>query len=128
MAERMIKMDFVGILTSLLIIAGLVEAVAEIIKPPYLQLKNIVLAVQSKPLATECSKYEKRVITVVLSLTICIVGKYGINMAAWDEPLIVQYITAGVIASLGSNVLHLLLSIAISIKDAIEKVKQATPE
>ena len=119
-------MDFVSILTSLLIIAGLVEAVAEIIKPPYLQLKNIVLLIQNKPKALECSKYEKRIVAVILSLMICIIGKYGIDMQAWDEPLIVQYITAGVIASLGSNVLHLLLSIAISIKDAIEKVKQST--
>jgi hypothetical protein len=118
-------MDFVSILTSLLIIAGVVEAVAEIIKPPYLQLKNIVLLLQKKPAAVECSKYEKRLIAVILSLTICIVGKFGIDMKAWNEPVIVQYITAGIAASLGSNMLHLFLSIAISVKDAIEKVKQA---
>jgi hypothetical protein len=122
----MIKMDFVGILTSLLIIAGRVEVVAELVKPPYLQLKNIILLIQKKPAAIECSKYEKRIITIILSLTICIIGKYGVDMQAWNEPLMIQYITAGVIASLGSNVLHILLSIAVSINDAIQKLKQAT--
>jgi hypothetical protein len=118
-------MDFVSILESLLILAGLVEAVSELVKTPYLQGKNAVLVAYNKPKVTELSAYEKRVITVILSLIICVGAGFGIDIPSWQEPVLMQYIIAGIFASLGSNVLHLLLSIGIAIKDAIEKVKAA---
>jgi hypothetical protein len=119
------KMDFVSILESLLILAGLVEAVSEIVKAPYLTAKNAVLVYQGKPKENELSSYEKRVITVILSLAICIGAGFGIDIPAWSEPALLQYIIAGIFASLGSNILHMLLSIAIAVKDAIEKIKEA---
>lgn len=121
-------MDLTGILQSLLILAGLVEAVSEIVKTPYLQLKNVILQAYKKPSATELTKYEKRIISVILSLIICISARFGIDIPAWEEPALLQFIIAGIFASLGSNILHMLLSIAIAVKEAIEKVKQATNE
>jgi hypothetical protein len=121
-------MDFVTILESLLIVAGLIEIFSEIIKTPYLKFKNTILLAYNKPQVKECTKYEKRIISTILSLAVCIVAKFGVDIPAWNESALLQYIIAGVFASLGSNILHMLLSIGIAFKELLEKVNQAKPK
>jgi hypothetical protein len=120
-----IKVDFIAIFTSLLLIAGVVEALMEVLKGPYVQIKNIFLVIAKKALAKEMSAYEKRFLTLLLGVLICLAAGFGVDIPAWSEPLWFQCILAGILVSLGSNMLHLLLSIAVAIKDAVEKVKQA---
>jgi hypothetical protein len=117
-------MDFVAILTSLLLIAGIVEALMEVLKGPYLQVKNIFLVLLKRALAKEMTGYEKRFLTLIVALIICLSAGFGVDIPAYDEPVWLQCLLAGILVSLGSNMLHLLLSIAVAIKDGIEKIRE----
>jgi hypothetical protein len=45
-----------------------------------------------------------------------------------NEAALIQFILAGLVASLGSNVLHAILSIILAIKNNAENIKNGTVE
>jgi hypothetical protein len=111
-------MDFVTMLGVLLGVSVAVERAAEIIKPLYLKIINNYL----KTPRTECTKIEKEIMSILLGPVICIVAQVGIDLPGISEANIIQQILAGLVASLGSNVLHALMSIILAIKNSAETV------
>jgi hypothetical protein len=109
-------MSFVEMLGVLSSISVGIERVTEVIKPIYLEIKNEIL----KKDFAECSRLEKRIITIIIGIITCIFTRIGIDIPGVNEPLIVQAILAGFISSFGSNVLHTLLTILTGFKDATE--------
>jgi hypothetical protein len=119
----MIKMDLITTLGIVAATAVAVERGVTVIKPLYLKVKNTF----AKTPATECTKTEKEIITVILGPVICIVAQIGIDIPGVTENAYVQYVLAGLLASLGSNVLHALLSIILAIKNSAEEIKTPNP-
>lgn len=109
-------MSFKDTFTIIASIAVIVERVTEIFKPIYLKIKNGFMKTEQ----TECTKLEKTIITIIISPIVCLLMQFGIDIPILDEPLAVQQILAGMIASFGSNVLHITLSILTGIKDTTE--------
>ena len=105
--------ELTGILVS---IAAAVERTTEIIKPIYIKVKSILLKMEF----TECTNLEKKIISIIISIIFCIFLKVYIDIPGVNEPVIVQPILAGLVSSLGSNVLHTLLTILTGIKDGTE--------
>lgn len=112
-------MDFVTVLTIILAVAIAVERVIEVIKPLYLQIKNKLLGKEYQ----ECSKTEKIVMTILLGPVMCIIAQIGIDIPKVNEAAVIQYILAGLVSSMGSNVIHALLNIVVALKDAAEGIK-----
>ena len=112
-------MDIVTVLTIVLAVAIAIERVMEIVKPLYLKVKNAF----AKQVYKECDKTEKIIMTVLLGPVLCIAGGIGIDIPGITEPVIVQAVLTGLFASIGSNVLHILLSIVIAIKNATEGIR-----
>lgn len=111
-------MDIQAILMVVLAVAVAVERTAEIVKPLYLNLKNKLGIARY----TECTKTEKVIITVLLGPIMCVVG--GLNLGITEPPLLIQSVLMGLIASLGSNTIHALLSTVVAVKDAAEGIKR----
>jgi hypothetical protein len=111
-------MDFITALSIILGAAVASERATELIKPLYLKIKNQY----SKTQYAECTKTEKEVMTILVAPLICIVARIGIDLPGLNESTIVQQLLAGLIASLGSNVLHALMSIVLAIKDSAEGI------
>jgi hypothetical protein len=109
-------MSFEDILGTTASVAFAVERVTEIIKPSYLAIKNKIL----KQNQLECTKPEKIFITIFIGMLLCLTMKVGINVQGIPESGILRQILAGLVSSLGSNVLHALLSIATGLKDTVE--------
>jgi hypothetical protein len=113
-------MDFKGLFPILMTAATVLERLIEAVKPLYLQIKNRF----SKIKYSECSKTEKIIMSVILGPVLCISARIGIDIPQLNEPALIQYISAGLIISLGSNYLHAVLSIVIAIKDAAEGLRR----
>jgi len=109
-------MDFAAVSAILLAVAVGLERLIEVVKPLYLQIKNKISKVQYE----ECSKAEKIIMSIILGPVLCILAQIGIDVPYVNEGALIQYILAGLLASLGSNVLHVVLSIIVAIKDAAE--------
>lgn len=113
-------MNLLTMLTIVLAVAIAVERVVEIIKPLYLNIKNVF----AKNIYTDCSKTEKIIMTILLGPVMCTIAKIGIDIPSVNEAAAIQYILAGLLASMGSNYLHTLLSIIIAIKNGAEGVNK----
>lgn len=109
-------MDIKSILTVLLAVAIATERLLEVIKPLYLKIKNYFGSY------TECTKSEKIIMSVVTGPLLCIIAGIGIDIPGVSH--IVQAILTGLFASIGSNVIHSLLSLVVAFKDAAERIKQ----
>jgi hypothetical protein len=112
-------MDLITILIILLTVAIGIERVLEIIKPLYLEIKNYF----GKMKFSECSKMEKIIMSILIGPSMCIISQIGIDIPSVNEAALIQYILAGLIASMGSNFIHTLLSIAVALKDGAESIK-----
>jgi len=112
-------MEFSVLLGIICATAVALERLVELIKPFYLQIKSYVTGKAS----AECSMNEKKVMTILLGPVMCIVGKIGIDIPNVNESAVIQYILAGLVASLGSNVLHALMNIILAIKNNAENIK-----
>ena len=116
-------MDIITVLTIILAVAIAVERVAGGIKPLYLQVKNTF----AKRKYLECSKVEKEVLTILLGPVMCIIAQIGIDIPQVNEAAVIQYILAGLVASLGSNTLHALLNIVLAVKNNAEGIEGINP-
>jgi hypothetical protein len=117
-------MDFTTLLGIIVAAAIALERLVEVIKPFYLQIKNYFLGKKYEA----CSETEKKVMTILLGPVMCIVAQIGIDIPSVNEAALIQYILAGLVASLGSNVLHAMLSIILAIKNNAENIKNETIE
>jgi hypothetical protein len=111
--------NIIMVLIILLAVAGAIERLVEVIKPVYLQVKNAI----TKAGFQECTKSEKIVMSILLGPALCIITQIGIDIPRVNESAIIQYILAGLLASMGSNILHTVLSILLAFKDAAEGIK-----
>lgn len=109
-------MSITDILSATASVAVAVERIMEILKPAYLAVKNKIF----KKEQTECTKMEKTTMTIVLSILICISMGIGINIPGIAASSLLQQIFAGLVASFGSSMLHMFLSILTGIKDTVE--------
>jgi len=124
MAERnVIYMDLASLLGILLAVSIGLERLIEFIKPFYLQIKTVVLG-KKYP---ECTAAEKRNLAILLGPVLCILAQIGIDLPQMNEAAIIQYILAGLVASLGSGTLHALYSIVIAIQKNAENLKNGNP-
>ena len=112
-------MEFSILLGIILATAIALERLVELIKPFYLQIKKYVLG----KVCADCSTTEKKVITILLGPVMCIIAQIGIDIPKVNESALIQYILAGLVASLGSNVLHAFLSIILAIQKNSESIK-----
>jgi len=103
-----------SVLANVLAVAIAVERLVEVIKPFYLKAKNAFLKHNDE----ECTKTEKIIMTVLVGPFICIVGGVGINISGVSA--VGQQVLCGLIASIGSNVIHTLLNIVVAFKDIAE--------
>ncbi|MEN6313269.1 MAG: hypothetical protein ABFD25_03355 [Clostridiaceae bacterium] len=110
-------MNIESVLTLVLAVAIAIERLVEVIKPLYLKIKNYF----GKYI--ECSKTEKIIMSVLVGPTLCIISGIGIDIPGIAEPVIVRAILTGLFASIGSNVIHTLLSLVVAFKDAAEGIK-----
>jgi len=110
-------MDIVTILGIIAGVSTSVERLAEVIKPLYLKAKSALL----KKTFDECSGFEKEAITMLLGPILCISLSINIGISVIN-PIMAQ-IFVGLLASLGSNVIHAIMSIVVAIKDNTECVK-----
>ncbi len=117
-------MDFTSLLGIIVAAAIALERLVEVIKPFYLQIKKYVTGKEY----LECSETEKKIMTILLGPVMCIVAQIGIDVPKVNEAALIQYILAGLVASLGSNVLHAILSIILAIKNNAENIKNGTVE
>ncbi len=109
-------MSIVDSLSIIAAVAAAVERIIEIIKPIYLKLRNRIM----KTDLSECTKAEKIMLSIFMGITICIILQIGIDLPAVNEPAFVQQLLAGLLSSLGSNLLHILLSILTGLKNVTE--------
>lgn len=103
-----------SVLAIVLAVAIAVERIVEVIKPLYLRAKNAVLKRNDE----ECTRTEKIIMTVLVGPILCIIGGVGISISGISAT--VQQILCGLIASIGSNVIHTLLNIIVAFKNAAE--------
>lgn len=109
-------MNIESVLTLVLAAAIATERLVEVIKPLYLKVKNYF----GKYI--ECSKTEKIIMSVLAGPILCIIAGIGIDIPGVST--LVQAILTGLFASIGSNVIHTLLSLVVAFKDAAEGIKQ----
>lgn len=117
-------MDLASLLGILLAVSIGLERLIEFIKPFYLQLKMAVLGKKYE----ECTPAEKRNMAILLGPVLCILAQIGIDLPQVNEAAIIQYILAGLVASLGSGTLHALYSIIVAIQKNAENLKNGTIE
>lgn len=108
------------LLTLLLASAIVVERVSEVIKPIYLNLKELFY----KQKFLECTPKEKVIISILVGCIVCIVGKIGLGISPDMLNINFQYVFTGLMTSLGSNIIHSLLSIVIALKNGAESIKK----
>lgn len=109
-------MSFIDMLGVTASVAVAVERTSEIIKPIYLKIKNCILKTEF----IECSSTEKSIMSIILGILICILTHVRVDIPGINEASLLQEILAGLISSLGSNVLHNILSILTAIKNTTE--------
>jgi hypothetical protein len=105
------------ILGILVLLAASVERLAEVVKPLYLKIKKLI----TKKEYAECDKSEKYIISIVIGVILGLVS--GVNLGIAGVPITVQQIGAGLIASLGSNFIHTLVTLFTAFKDQAETIK-----
>jgi hypothetical protein len=101
----------------ILAISIAIERLVEVVKPLYLQVKKVIL----KKEFAECSKAEKTIISIVVGIILGLVSGVSFGIPSISIPI--QGIIAGLVASIGSNVLHTLISLLGAFKEAAEDIK-----
>jgi hypothetical protein len=117
-------MDFTSLLGILLAVSIALERLIVFIQPFYLQIKSAILGKRY----TDCTPAEKRNMAILLGPVLCILAQIGIDLPQVNEAAIIQYILAGLVASLGSGTLHALYSIVVAIQKNAENLKNGTTE
>ncbi len=117
-------MDFVVLLGILLAVSIALERLIVFIQPFYLQIKSIILGRVYK----ECSSAEKRNMAILLGPVLCILARIGIDLPQINEAAIIQYMLAGLVASLGSGTLHALYSIVVAIQKNAESLRNGSAD
>lgn len=112
-------MDMVTSLGVLLAVSIALERLIVFIQPFYLQIKTVILG----KTYTECTAAEKRNMAILLGPVLCILAQIGIDLPQINEAAIIQYILAGLVASLGSGTLHALYNIVVAIQKNAENIK-----
>jgi len=117
-------MDLVSLLGVLLAVSIGLERLVEFIKPFYLQIKAVIFAKKYY----ECTAAEKRNMAILLGPVLCILSRIGIDLPQINEAAVIQYILAGLVASLGSSTLHAVYNIVLAIQKNAENLKNGTAE
>jgi hypothetical protein len=112
-----------ALMATLLAVSIGLERLVLFIQPFYLQLKKFFTAKEYK----ECTAAEKRNMAILLGPAICILAQIGIDLPQVNEPVVIQYILAGLAASLGSGTLHAVYSIIVAFQKNLENLKNGTP-
>ena len=112
-------MDLASLLGILLAVSIGLERLIVFIQPFYLLIKQVVLG----KVYEECTPAEKRNMAILLGPVLCILAQIGIDLPQVNEAAVIQYILAGLVASLGSGTLHALYSIVVAIQKNTEALK-----
>jgi hypothetical protein len=112
-----------AILATLLAVSIGLERLIVFIQPFYLKIKGYITG----KVYTECTAVEKRNMAILLGPATCILTQIGIDLPQVNEPAIIQYILAGLVASLGSGTLHSVYSIVVAFQKNLENLKNGTP-
>lgn len=113
----MVGMDQIIVqLTTLSGISIVVERTTQLVKTGYLQLKNAAF----KKNDPDISAFEKEILAIIVGIATCFTVGFGINLPNVVTPVFASYVLAGVIVSLGSNVIHALVTILITVKNNLE--------
>jgi cobalamin biosynthesis protein CobD/CbiB len=115
-------MDMATLLGVLLAVSIALERLIVFIQPFYLQIKAVILG----KTYTECTAAEKRNMAILLGPVLCILAQIGIDLPQINEAAIIQYMLAGLVASLGSGTLHAIYSIVVAIQKNAENLKNGT--
>lgn len=115
-------MDLASLLGILLAVSIGLERLIVFIQPFYLQIKAVILGRTYK----DCTPAEKRNMAILLGPVLCILAQIGIDLPHVNEAAIIQYILAGLVASLGSSTLHALYNIVVAIQKNAEALRNPT--
>jgi hypothetical protein len=115
-------MDIVALLGTILAVSIGLERLVEFIKPFYLQIKSAIIGKKY----SECTAAEKRNMAILLGPVLCIMARIGIDLPQINEAAVIQYLLAGLVASLGSSTLHALYNIVLAIQKNAENLKNGT--
>lgn len=113
-----------GTLGLVLTLSVLIERVSEVIisvLDSYFK-ENSFKIVKARYVANEV--IIKQLITIVIGVVLAIVGNV-VLIENLSIPLVVNYIAAGIVASLGSNIVHDLVGFLKQIKTTIKSFKEA---
>lgn len=114
-----------SVFETLLGISVTVERTTEIIKSIYRPIRNTLF---KKPKEEEITKIEKEAISFLAGVGTCASIGFGVDIPGVNEGVFVQFMIAGAISGLGSNVIHAIISILVAIKNNIEEAKKALPK
>ena len=107
-----------AILFIILSVAVATERLTEVIKPLYLKVKNAITKKQD----VECTKVEKIIMAILIGVVISLISGVGLGIATM--PILLQQVTIGLFASLGSGFIHTIISLLSAFKEAAEDVKK----
>jgi hypothetical protein len=116
-------MDFVTLLGILLAVSIALERLIVFIQPFYLRIKGYIMAKVYK----ECTAVEKRNMAIILGPVLCVLTQIGIDLPKMNEAAWIQYMLAGLVASLGSGTLHAVYNIVVAIQKNAESLKGEVP-
>ena len=97
-------------LTTLTTLGVVVERITQVTKPIYMKVKNNMFKTDGK----ELEPIEKECISIIVGIGLCLISNTGIQLSNVNQ--YIQCILAGVISSLGSNILHSVISMLQIIK------------
>jgi hypothetical protein len=117
-------MDFAALLGVLLGVSIALERLIVFIQPFYLRIKDVVLGKHYLGVTPG----EKRNMAILLGPVLCVLTKIGIDLPQVNESALIQYLLAGLVASLGSGTLHALYSILVAIQKNAEGLKNGNTE
>lgn len=117
-------MEFTVLLGILLAVSIALERLIVFIQPFYLQIKSVIFGKKYE----ECTPAEKRNMAILLGPVLCILAQIGIDLPQINEAAVIQYILAGLVASLGSGTLHALYNIVVAIQKNAENLKNGNIE
>jgi len=106
--------DITIALTAITTIAVVVERTTQLIKPIYMKIKNKIMIKQVE----ELSAMEKETISIVVGILLCLLSNTGVPLSNQTE--YINCIIAGLISSLGSNVLHSIIAMLTITKTNME--------
>ena len=96
-----------AILFIILSVAVATERLTEVVKPLYLKIKNTITKKQEE----ECTKVEKIIMAILIGVIISLIS--GVSLGIATIPVLLQQITIGLFASLGSGFIHTIINLLI---------------